>query len=148
MKDRREVARGLLFDDERILIIRWRDPVTGHEFLEPPGGLRETGESFEDAVRREIGEEAGIVGVEVDRFVTEIDHVFTFAGEVYDCRERYFLCRLTDKPRAAPVLDPVEEAGIVGVEWVDLEDLVDRPTDSLEPPQLLEILRNLGRLPL
>jgi 8-oxo-dGTP pyrophosphatase MutT (NUDIX family) len=146
MTGEREVARGLLFDDERVLLIHWRDPVTGHEFLEPPGGLVEAGESLEDAVRREIAEETGLAGVEVDRFLTEVHHVFTFAGELYDCRERYYLCRLTGDGRAARVLDPVEASGIVGVEWVGVEDLAGRPADSLEPPQLLEMLRDLGRL--
>lgn len=141
----REVARGLLFDGARLLMIRWRDPSTGHEFLEPPGGAREAGESFEDAVRREIAEETGISGVEVERFVRELRHVFTFDGRAYDSRERYFVCRLRDEGWAEPALDPVEQ-GIVGVEWVRVEDLAVRPEGSLEPPELLEMLRDVGRL--
>ena len=146
MTVQRDVARGLLFDGDRMLMIHWRDPVTDHEFLEPPGGLREPGESFEDTVRREIAEESGITGVEVDDFVTEIRHVFTFADEPYDCLERYYLCRLVDGARTPAVLGPVEEKGIVGVEWVEVEDLVDYPPSYVEPPQLLGMLRELGRI--
>ena len=130
-----------------MLMIHWRDPVTNHEFLEPPGGLREPGESFEEAVRREIAEEAGILGVEVIDFVAELRHVFTFADELYDCRERYYLCRLVDPARTSVVVDLIEEKGIIGVEWVRVHDLVDYPAGYLEPPELLGMLRDLGRIP-
>jgi hypothetical protein len=46
-----------------------------------------------------------------------------------------------------PVLDPVEETGIVGAEWVRIKDLVDYPANNLEPPELLGMLRELGRIP-
>lgn len=140
----RDVARGLLFDDlGRVLLVHWRDPSTGHEFLEPPGGVREAGETYEDALRREIAEETGIAGVEVGAFVAEVDHEFTFAGEHYDCRERYYMCRLAGSQRAATRLDAVEQEGIVGIEWWGVDDLAERPPRSLEPPRLLEMLRGL-----
>ena len=143
---RREVARALLFDeDDRILMVHWRDPATGHEFVEPPGGLREAGESFEDALRREIAEETGLTQVDVVDLVTEIDHRFTFGGEDYDCRERYFACRLSGPRMAPPSRDAVEQAGMIGVAWLDVADLAARPPDQVEPPELLEMLRRLGR---
>jgi 8-oxo-dGTP pyrophosphatase MutT (NUDIX family) len=147
MTVQRDVARGLLFDGDRMLMIHWRDPVTGHEFLEPPGGLCEPGESFEDTVRREIAEESGMTDVRVDDFVTEIRHMFTFAEERYDCLERYYLCRLVGRARTPAVLDPIEEKGIVGVEWVRVRDLVSYPAGLVEPPDLLGMLRDLGRIP-
>ncbi len=137
----------MLFDrDGRLLMVHWRDPVTGHEFLEPPGGLREGNETFEDAVRREIAEETGLQDIEVGDFVAEIDHRFTFGGADYDCRERYFACRLTGDGRAPTSLDPVEEASIVGIEWVRVDELAERREDQVEPPQLLEMLRAVGRI--
>ena len=87
MPAQRDVARALLFDDEgRLLMLHWRDPVTGHDFLEPPGGALESGETFQETLRREIAEESGITQVDVGDFVTEIDHAFTFAEEGYDRR--------------------------------------------------------------
>ena len=145
MPNKRDVARALLFDDDdRLVLLHWRDPLTGHEFLEPPGGAVIPGETFEEALRREISEETGIVEVQIQDLVTEIDHAFTFAGEHYDCRERFFRCRILGSDRRDPMWDPVEKSGIVGVESWTLEELIAQPKDRLEPPQLIEIL-NRGR---
>ncbi|HEX2057097.1 MAG TPA: NUDIX domain-containing protein [Actinomycetota bacterium] len=139
----REVARALLLDDAgRILLVHWRDPITRHEFLEPPGGAREPGESFEDALRREVAEETGVEGLTVARFVAEIDHEFTFGGRRYECRERYYVCRPTGGARRDTRLDPVEAEGIVGIGWWAVADLGASGL-SLEPPALLELLRGL-----
>jgi 8-oxo-dGTP diphosphatase len=49
-------------DDGRILVVQRRDNAR----WEPPGGVLELGETFEDGVRREVAEETG-VQVEVER---------------------------------------------------------------------------------
>jgi 8-oxo-dGTP diphosphatase len=54
---------GIVVNDEgRVLVIRRRD--NGH--WEPPGGILELDETFEEGVRREVHEETG-VWVEVER---------------------------------------------------------------------------------
>jgi 8-oxo-dGTP diphosphatase len=54
---------GIVVDKaERVLVIRRRD--NGH--WEPPGGILELDESFEDGVRREVFEETGL-HIQVDR---------------------------------------------------------------------------------
>lgn len=54
---------GVVIDDAgRVLVIQRRD--NGH--WEPPGGVLELGEQFEDGVRREVLEETGL-DVHVDR---------------------------------------------------------------------------------
>lgn len=54
---------GIVVNDEgKVLVIRRRD--NGN--WEPPGGVLEIGETFEDGVRREVLEETGI-SVRVDR---------------------------------------------------------------------------------
>jgi 8-oxo-dGTP pyrophosphatase MutT (NUDIX family) len=142
----RQVARGLVFDENgRILLVHWRDPVGGREFLEPPGGRHEPGESLEEAVRREVAEETGVVGVEVHGSVAELHKVFTFAGADYHSHEHYFVCTASGTEARIPARDPLEQAGIVGVEWVPLDDLAGYPDGYLEPPELLEMLRRLGR---
>jgi 8-oxo-dGTP diphosphatase len=54
---------GIVVDDQdRVLVIKRRD--NGH--WEPPGGVLELGETFEEGVKREVLEETG-VHVEVER---------------------------------------------------------------------------------
>jgi len=54
---------GIVIDDAgRVLVIQRRD--NGH--WEPPGGILELGEQFEDGVHREVREETGL-DVHVDR---------------------------------------------------------------------------------
>ena len=56
------VAGIVVRDDGRILAVQRRDNAR----WEPPGGVLELGETFEEGVRREIAEETGIT-VEVQR---------------------------------------------------------------------------------
>src|SRR3954452_7600921 len=56
------VAGVVVRDDGRILAVQRRDNAR----WEPPGGVLELGETFEEGVRREVAEETG-VGVEVER---------------------------------------------------------------------------------
>jgi 8-oxo-dGTP pyrophosphatase MutT (NUDIX family) len=140
----REVARALLFRDNELVLIHWRDPLTGAEFLEPPGGEREPGESWEQALQRELAEEAGVSEVEVGPLVACIDHNFTFAGEYYECVERYYLCRLAGPGRVELDLDVVESSGIVGTRWLTTAEVEALPARRLQPPQLKSILCSLS----
>ncbi|HTC31910.1 MAG TPA: NUDIX hydrolase [Bryobacteraceae bacterium] len=50
---------ALIFEDEKILLVeRGKEPLKGYWSL--PGGIVETGEKLEEAIRREVAEETGL----------------------------------------------------------------------------------------
>ena len=70
-----EVAAGLIFREGRLLIAqRYPDSHLGG-LWEFPGGKRESGESFESALVRELQEELG-VKVRVDELLESVDHSY------------------------------------------------------------------------
>ena len=49
----------MIFEDEKILLVeRGKEPLKGYWSL--PGGIVETGEKLEEAIRREVAEETGL----------------------------------------------------------------------------------------
>lgn len=99
---------GIVVNDEgRVLVIRRRD--NGH--WEPPGGVLEMSETFEEGARREVLEETGI-SVRVDRLTG-----------VYKNMKRgivalVFRCTPLDEPSRAS-----EEA--TEVRWMSLDEVRD-----------------------
>lgn len=101
------VAGIVVNDVSQILVIRRRD--NGH--WEPPGGVLELGEQFEEGVRREIREETG-VNVHVDRLTGVYKNLA--AGVV----ALVFRCHPLDTP------DP-DSAEAAAVRWADPAEIAD-----------------------
>lgn len=106
-------AAGIVLDatGTRVLLIQRRD----NDLWEPPGGVLELGETIEDGVRREIGEETG-AQVQVERLTG-----------VYKNMSRgivalVFRCRLLSEP-----LSHTSEAS--SVTWHEVNDV-----PNLMPP--------------
>ena len=70
-----EVAAGLVFREGRVLIARRLPEAHLGGLWEFPGGKRESGESFEQCLKRELAEEMGIE-IEVHELVEAITHEY------------------------------------------------------------------------
>ncbi|MFJ9845251.1 NUDIX hydrolase [Kitasatospora sp. NPDC101155] len=98
------VAGAVVREDGRVLAIRRADNGT----WEPPGGVLELAESFEDGVRREVYEETGIkVGVE--RLTGVYKNVSRgIVALVFRCRPESGAERLSDESVEVDWLTPAE----------------------------------------
>jgi mutator protein MutT len=127
-----EVSAGLVFRDGRLLITR--RPAGTHlaGLWEFPGGKRESGETWEACLVRELREELG-VGVKVGGLFEEVTHVYPEKTVVL----RFFLARLEreqEEPRAL---------GCAEVRWVTREQLGEQVFPEADA-RILERLRGEG----
>ena len=89
------VAGVVVRDDGRILVVQRRD----NGRWEPPGGVLELDETFEDGVRREVAEETG-VRVEVERLTGAYKNLSRgIVALVFRCRPVSGEARTTDESR-------------------------------------------------
>ena len=110
---------GIVIDDQdRVLVIRRRD----NNHWEPPGGILELHETFEQGVRREVLEETGVT-VTVDRLTG-----------VYKNLNRgivalVFRCHAESQPRAAT-------AEATEVRWMHRDEI----TEAMDPAYAVRVL--------
>lgn len=109
-----EVSAGLVFRDGRLLITQ--RPIGAHlgGLWEFPGGKREPGESFEQALHRELMEELGIV-VEIDDLIESVTHLYP-----EKCVQLHFF-RCTWKANEPQTL------GCPAFAWIARHELEDYP---------------------
>ncbi|WP_084964735.1 NUDIX hydrolase [Thermoactinospora rubra] len=138
----RPAARVVCLDrDGRVLLMHWRDWVSGHDVWEPPGGGIDSGESPLAAARRELTEETGLPGSAVrDRHVL-VARDFRWLGVRYVKKEPFYLALLDD---SAPAVDPgeltdEEAAAYLGYGWFAPDEL----PDAVDPPGLAEVIKEL-----
>jgi 8-oxo-dGTP diphosphatase len=122
-----EVAAGLVFRDDKLLITRRFEDAHLGGLWEFPGGKREASETFEACLVRELAEELDIE-VQVGPVVQAITHQYP-EKTVY---LRFFRCEWKAKePRAL---------GCMAFEWVTAEEL-DNYAFPEADARLLELLR-------
>lgn len=86
----RPAARIILTDDAgRVLLFRF-DPADRPPFWCTPGGALEPGESYEEAARRELQEETGIIADPGPQVARKVAEFITIEGVPVVADERYF----------------------------------------------------------
>jgi TDG/mug DNA glycosylase family protein len=138
----RHAVRALVLDrDERVLLVQFRDTV-GQVWWATPGGGVQEGERDEDALRRELVEEAGLSDFELGPEIWTREHVFAWMGRILHQRERFRLVRVAEH-EPAPTVDLASEL-VAGLRWWTLDEL-DGVTETLAPARLPELVRKLLR---
>ncbi|WP_081937584.1 NUDIX hydrolase [Streptosporangium roseum] len=143
----RAAARVVCVDgDGRVLLMHWRDTVTGVTLWEPPGGGIDPGETPFEAARRELTEETGLPGEAVlDRWVP-VRREFDWLGTHYVKTERFYLARFEGTPVVGPGAFTAEEnETYLGSGWFSPAEMAGLP-DALEPPELVEVVSRITRL--
>lgn len=137
--------QGAILQEDCVLLIRYRDPLTERAFWLLPGGGLEPGESEAECVQREMWEETNLA-VRVEYLLLEDEDV----GGMYQIRKTY-LCHIEDgspSPGYEPEVPVPSGYGIVETGWFSLKkpetwgEEVEQ--DSITYVQLIHIQEELG----
>ena len=139
----RDAVRAVVLDEvDRVLLVRFEFPHwTGWA---TPGGGVNPGETDEDAVRRELAEEAGLEGFALGPMIWTRTHFFAL-GDWDGQGERYYLVR-TPGFEPAPRLTWAELNAeyVTAVRWWTLAEL-EASEGSFAPRRLPFLVRELIR---
>jgi 8-oxo-dGTP pyrophosphatase MutT (NUDIX family) len=133
----RTAVRALIVTPDReVLLLRIRSPEGLLLWIAPGGGL-ERDESPEDALRRELEEEVGLVGCHIGPVVWRRRSTFNWGSWRVTQREDY---RIVHAERFEPVMTDALEAEITeALRWWPLDEL-DAADHRIVPTSLADIL--------
>jgi ADP-ribose pyrophosphatase YjhB (NUDIX family) len=141
----RPAARAVVLDAaQRVLLVRFVSHDGSRTWWATPGGGLEPGETYEQAVLREIAEETGLEGVALGPVVWTREDVWELDGRRYHQMERFFLIQV-DAHDPPPGLEGLPgDVGLRECRWWTLDEL-ERTRAELSPRALPRLLRSLLR---
>lgn len=131
----------VLDPSDRVLLINATDPAArlGGDWWEIPGGGIDPGESTEDAVRRELWEEAGIDNAEIGPCIWTQTVQFTFGGWRFDQDEWIHIVRCDGSTSGPRGLEALEQLAFGTQRWWPIEEIVERRPRTI-PYRMSEFL--------
>ena len=135
----RLATRAIVIDEaERILLVRF--DFGDRVVWATPGGGIEDGESDEQAIRRELEEEAGLLDFDLGPLVWTRTHHVPLSGGRWDGQTERYYHILTPSFEPAPRLtwEELRAEGMTAVRWWTLGEL--EATDAIFAPRRLPLL--------
>jgi 8-oxo-dGTP pyrophosphatase MutT (NUDIX family) len=135
----RRASRLIVTDPEhRVLLVQYVRP-NGERFWATPGGGLGPEETFEQAARRELQEEVGLIARTLEPlWVGEAK--YTFGGREVHQEERFFLVRLPNADLGEATDDARMQEGILELRWWAL-DAIEGTHETIYPDDLARELR-------
>lgn len=142
----RNAARAVVLDpDGRVLLTRFEFSSEVVVWTTVGGGLEE-GETHEEAIRRELVEEAGLEVEELGPCIWTRDHAIPEPVAFDVQRERYFLVRAPAfEPRPAFTWAELNAEGMTDVRWWTVDEIVAAAGTRFGPRSLGSLLVGLLR---
>jgi 8-oxo-dGTP diphosphatase len=143
----REAVRALVVDTEqRVLLVRFEFP-DRHVWATPGGGM-EHGETVEAALRRELGEELGLIDFEIGPQIWERTHIIPFLNGRFDGQHDCCFLVETAPFEPAPTLtwEQLNSEYLFEIRWwTPAEVAAFEPNDRLvtAPRRFAELYRRL-----